>query len=566
MVFQQPWLSWVAMLEVLILGWGLQWFYEVQQLKGPAVHILRGLRFMVSLLPALLLLSSLFAMSYMVLSNTWLVWFDVLLVIVLLLVARFVFGKYDTFGSIVQSIILEETLSIASAVLWLYSISIFTFDWMLVTSVIPFLALLYRGIGKQLLITEVFAWVCLGLLGVAIGRGYIASGSMHFGEQNLVTQVALGTLLFSAWMAQWIYERSRRSGKLLQLSQVTRVLAYLVIPLLFLPTTWRLAPELLPVALWCSVFICAVMHRYLRIVPLLIELRVLFALACVTVVVISLEALTGGSQIPALLAVVVSVGILLLFHFAEKTLDGLSDSYYRHMFWASVHYLAFCWGVVVFAITHMPGIVVLALGIYYAGMVYTNVLRQLTKPSLLASYILACLMFAEGPLMIFFDVWTSEWFGLFSVVGVICLGFMIHTRVDFNRMLRMKLSGEVVQFILFHCVVAICYLGIANALFEDWSVATTIGLLLHAVVVLFMTLNPRYKVLLRVSLVLYAATAIKLLWIDLNDFGTLVRVSALMAIGVILMVAAFYYQKIIARVLAGDMSGIQDGGRPAGSV
>ena len=80
--------------------------------------------------------------------------------------------------------------------------------------------------------------------------------------------------------------------------------------------------------------------------------------------------------------------------------------------------------------------------------------------------------------------------------------------------------------------------------FAPWSVGTSIFMLMHAVAVLFLTLKDKYKGLLRLSVILYGLTAAKVLFHDMNDFGNLHKVIALMCIGSILMAAAFMFQKL----------------------
>jgi len=339
-----------------------------------------------------------------------------------------------------------------------------------------------------------------------------------------------------------------------QLSKITRVISYLVVPLLFLPSVRRLVPELLPVALWASVLISWVLHKVLKIKSLLYELHVLFTIACAAVVLSTLAALSGAASLPALAAVVISSAVVLFMHYAEKSLEGLDESDYRHILWVSVHYLIFCCGSLLYAVTHIQSFVALIIAILYALITYSIALRSVSKPGLLLSYILAFAFFALPPLMTFTKIWSNDWFGLFNVISVVCLGVMVHFHSPFNRLLRIKLAGEAKQFLFFNGVVALSYLGVSNALFVDWSVATTICLLLHAVVILFLTLKPRMQFLLKLSLGLYAITALKLLLFDLNDFGALVRVAALMGIGVILMVAAFYYQKTAEKVRATEVT------------
>ena len=541
----QSWLTWIALIEVVVVCFGLQWYDERTGMTKYRV-VSRGLRHVSTMAPTLLLVSTLIALSMMTLEETWFLWLDLAIAFALVLGARPVFNRLvqkEIDGSEVQLNTLEDSLSIVASVLFLYTISIYNLDWMFVASVLPFLLLLYRGVGKGLTLTETMAWLHLLVLGFGISRGFLAVDSFHFSDQNLVTRCAMVSLLGCAWAAQWIYERTGQEGSMLPYAKITRVTAYLVIPLVFLPSINRNMPEFFPAALWLSLTICWLMHKRLDIMPLLIELRVLFGVAMAAVVISSLSALSGEPNGPALISIGVSVVALLVLHRVEKSLVGADGSPYRHLLWWSVHYFAFCLGALTYAINwHLP-LVLLVTGSYYVTVCYLNVLRPVSRHTLSTSHALAFFLLAIGPIMSILLWSTSPYI---SVLSVVILAFMIHGRYLHNRVLGRRFGGATVQYYLFHTVAAVCYLAVANSFFEMWSVATTILLLLHAVVVLFLTTNPRFKTLLKLSLILYAATAIKLLTHDLNDFSALVRVGALMAIGVILMVAAFYYQKITA--------------------
>jgi hypothetical protein len=553
-------LTLVAVDELFVVGWGIQSYYEWRAASVP--RLARIARTGATLLPLLLLLSAAAMFQSYTLAETWWVWLDVAVVVLTLTGGHLVYLRLvsvhsenaqgepsevlveHSVGGIRQRSIVEETLSLAVAVLFLYTVSIFSVDWMFVASLIPFMALLYRGVHQQLKLTEIIGWLHIGVLLFGIYRGFLQSGSMHFSDQSLVTQCALFTLFVCAWVAPWVYARSTRSGQLQEFAELTRIVAYLAVPLCYLPSVSRHAPELFGVAVWMSFLVSWLMHKRLGIGPLLVELRMLFAAAVLVTVITTLQALEGAASTSALLAIGASIVVLLLIQGWQRVLvdPALKVSDYRHIYWASVHYFGFCIGAVVFALTWNLAVASLSVGVYYALVCLIDVTRPLTRPSLNASHGLAIVCLSLIPVMAVTGVWRPN--GLVTLGAVLVLGALIHLRYVHNRVLINQLGGPAFQYYLFHAMVAAAYLSVSNQWFGQWSVAATIGLLLHAVVVLFMTVIPRFSVLLRLSLLLYAATAIKLLLHDLTDFGALVRFGALMAIGVILMVAAYYYQKV----------------------
>ncbi len=549
----QTWLTWLAIAEIAILGVAIQWYYELRDITAH-VSLARLVRYLSACVPMLLLVSALLTMTMLTLEIRWWVWLDLLIALIVLVGSRLVFQSFlgqRASGSEQQLSIVEETLSVAASVLFLYTVYLYSLEWMFIASALPFMALLYRGVGKQLRVTEAMAWGHLLVLGLGILLGFEAAGSIHLSDQTLVTKCMLAALLACAWGGQWVYQMAGTGGRLLGAARASRVIAYLVIPLIFLPAVNRHLPDYFPMALWASVAVCWLMHKGLGIRQLLIEMWLLFGIAVLSVVVSSLAALDGAPSFPALASITASLVILAVIHWREQALSAsqIIVSDYRHMFWMSIHYVGFCVGAIAYAIAWNMSLAALAVGTFYAFVCYANVLRALSRASLSVSHALAWAFLSLGPVLSFLAIgWTYQ--ALMAVLATVVLGLLVHARFIHNRILRHRLGGPTVQLYLYNVVVAACYLGVANTVFEAWSVVTTIVLLLHAVVVLFLTLDARFTSLLKLSLVLYAITAAKLLLHDLNDFGALVRVAALMAIGVILMVAAYYYQKLVGRQVA----------------
>jgi hypothetical protein len=77
---------------------------------------------------------------------------------------------------------------------------------------------------------------------------------------------------------------------------------------------------------------------------------------------------------------------------------------------------------------------------------------------------------------------------------------------------------------------------------DPFGAAASVLLVLHATTMLFLTLQPRHRRLLWISITLYVLSSVKVLGFDMADFDLVEKVVAFMAIGAVLLVGAYRYQ------------------------
>ncbi len=289
------------------------------------------------------------------------------------------------------------------------------------------------------------------------------------------------------------------------------------------------------------------MYKALKITPLLKELIILFFIAIIASVHISLSALSGTKELPGLIALITGVVIVSLFHIVEKTLSKqlIKDSNYQSLQISSPYYYGFCFAAFSYAMIHQVLISLLITALYFLYLLNSSRLYIVLRESITLCYLLAWAGFISIPVLVFFQgVPSNTNIVLINISALLGLWYLTHQRCAILHLLRNKFAGNTVQYWVFHFVVFLTYIGSLNILFTSWAVATSIFMLIHAVVLLFLTLSVKYKKLMRLSIILYLLTALKVLFHDMNDFGNLHKIIALMGIGSILMVAAFAFQKL----------------------
>ncbi|MFK5951385.1 MAG: DUF2339 domain-containing protein [Methylococcales bacterium] len=554
-ISQQSFITWIALVELLFFSWFLYFYYQRFNIVGKGQSIATRLHQLFFYSPFVLTGVSLFSLyefhyiAHQPLTFSYL-WGDFIVIGCLLFIAFMLVYKTkkpEADESRTQhNYILHETLSFYASTFFLYTVAILFTEWAFNAAILPLLFLLYRGLHNDLVFTEKLAWAHFTLFGIMTLMSYDSIGNLHFSEQTWATRIGWLEVLLSAWAMQSIYERLEDKQAGHKMATYVRVGVYLFLPVMFLPRIMRLYNDYLPVALWGSFTISWLMYKVLKITPLLKELIVLFFIAIIASVHISLNALSGEKELPGLIALITGAVVISLFHVVEKTLSkqSIKDSIYYSLQISSPYYYGFCLAALSYAITHQVLISLLITGLYFLYLLSTPRFYIVLRKSINLSYILAWTGLISIPILVFLQ-WVPANINmvLINITAMVSLWYLTHQRSAIMYLLRKKFAGYTTQYWVFHFVVFLTYIGSLNLLFTSWAVGTSIMMLIHAVILLFLTLSVKYKKLMRLSIILYFLTALKVLFHDMYDFGNLHKIIALMGIGSILMIAAFAFQK-----------------------
>ncbi len=561
-ISQQTVYTWIALLELFGFIWGMRFYYQIFELSGRTRTLAFKLHNVYFYMPLMLVLSALYRVFDENVFGGYplefgYLWFDFILVAGLIASSYLLINKTQKFDESASfahyRYVLNETVSLLASVIFLYTVAILFAEWMYNAAMLPLLYLLHRGLKQKLPLTELFAWLHFVFFAVMTMISYKLVGNLHFSSQPLATMMGWVQMLLSAWALQSVYDHNDCKKRGYQLARYVRIGVYLLIPLLFLPRVLRLYEDYFSVALWGSFTISWLMYRKLQVTALLKQLSVLFIIAIFSTVAMSMSALSGGSELAGLISLCTGVLIASVFHYIEKTLlcENIKKSPYFLLQLISPYFYGFAIAGFSYALLHQIAVVPVIIGLYFVYLLQARRLFNVVRESLHISYVLSWLGLLCVPLLVLYQVFSST--GDMStvmiliaanLVSIVGLWYLTHQRIAVLRLFTGKYTSRNVQYWIFHCLLAAVYTGSLNLIFTDWSVGTSIALLIHAVMVLFLTLSDRYKGLLRLSIALYTITAVKVIFHDMDDFENIHRVIALMCIGSILMAAAYVFQKL----------------------
>jgi hypothetical protein len=137
-------------------------------------------------------------------------------------------------------------------------------------------------------------------------------------------------------------------------------------------------------------------------------------------------------------------------------------------------------------------------------------------------------------------------YGMLNLLGLLCCASLVlRTRAQ-TRAVWKKTGGRIISFWVFHLMVAISVIALFAQVFSQlFGPAVSIGLVIHATILLFQSTKPKLKKLLSISILFYVTAAIKIVFWDMQDFTLVQKIVVLMLVGLSMLAAAFKYQKLL---------------------
>ena len=443
------------------------------------------------------------------------------------------------------------TLAMELQALWFAGLWFTTF-WIVwpqalaVSAIIPMSVLLYRAAQERLLATELLALAHYGALTGEVVFGISLAGSFFFIDQPFVAQIARIEVYLSLWLVARFYRDRFAHGRCYPLAPWLRELFFLLLPVLFLPGMAGYAPEWFPIAMWLSAGIAWLLQRRVELCLIAYEHWLLAAIAGLVSVVTAWQAYHGAESY-GIEALFTGLGYFIAVSSVEGGLvrRDAANLCYQPIFVGAVYYL----GIVIAALGFMASESLL-LGLCLAALYFAAVLcrrpvflplRRRMSGLYRVVHWLTFIVCLWGGGSSFSLLLTPTWALLAA------LGFIQLSRHPHCRLVRLYDSGSA-RHGFFHLDVLLAYLATTAFLLGGMSgAATSVFLVIHATAVLFLTLRPRWRDQLWISLTLYSFAALKVLGYDMAGFSTVEKILAFLVIGVVLVGGAYQYQKLVRR-------------------
>ena len=417
-----------------------------------------------------------------------------------------------------------------------------------VLAIIPMYALLYRAATKQLYVTESVALLHVVFLVWEIVTGASSVGNFRFTDQPLMAQLARLELFTSLWGWHWFYQRFFGYGHFVAIMVWTRELFFLALPLVFLPSMLRRYPAWFPCVTWVSCVLawqlqCRVELRFIRAEHFLL---VVTASGLTLAAVLGVSWGTDVYGVPSLLLGVAYFGWLM---YRERGLRSDFASAYELLFVGAFYYLGACVLALAFNLSANIAFAASLAALFFFGVLRSPLLRPL-RGRLHAAYLPAIVLVALASFTQLFGGIPLLW-GLsapmlsVAAFAVVQLSNHAHARVARSGAVR-----QMCHAVLHLSIVATYVCTAAWLSLDARGAATSVLFVVHATLVLFLTLRRRFMNLLWISISLYAVAAVKVTGYDIADFSLVEKIVVFMLIGSVLLVAAYQYQSLRNRMRA----------------
>jgi len=440
----------------------------------------------------------------------------------------------------------------------------------LILSPLPMFALIYWGSRRTLPFTHLLGYACYALIIIEIGQSMLSSHSGYFSDQTFYGKCAMIEALFILWFLKYFYERWIRAteGSRLETVDTVRELFYLLCPLVLLTPVRRHLPHLFPLALWGSTAICYGMFGLLKRNALRYELHVLIGIAVVWGSVNYLSVPDRGILAPGGLTLLAGVAFLLflLLHKEGYTRGGSHNPQYRHLFRLTYYYSGWCLFLLCNFLLydgHLGGLYALPL----TGLFFMILVSLRSRIYALESDLPFMFRLTQGlTILSLLRISTAQidsvplGTGLPVFILLVAIGTLyyrlIATGDDFHPVPTVSQSGVlqhgtrwVFDIYLLHSIFLATYLASFHYLTGEWlGPMLTVALVFHAIFLLFQSIQPRYQLLNRSSVILFVTAGVKLFVHDLSGFSLIQKILVFIVIGTAMLVSAYYFQRIKIRL------------------
>jgi hypothetical protein len=407
--------------------------------------------------------------------------------------------------------------------------------WAFNLALIPLFGLIYWHKAFKTQYTDRLALLHFILLFASIAYSAIESQSIHFSDQFLYAQISVLELMISFWFLRKYYELlNYQKSTTFRVVYGLRVVFFMLLPLIFLHICRRHAIEYIAPAAWISTLIAYFMEKRLKFKALRIETNFL----TIGAVLISFSTLNDLG----LIAAIVSLTAILFLERAYKE-NELQKSSYNELLVVMPYLVMISISLLHFAlINDNPGESALLFAFLLLTTVYFKEHIAVLNKSHKTATRMASFFNLAGLLFIIFE--ESLLGTILLAASLILMGLLLQNKKGWhnNHLSKTRWTwaviGHQVQILLFYTLLLIL-LDI-----ELDGILATLILVVHAILILFVSLKNQILFLNKISFSLFGLALLKILLNDIRDFNTAEKVIVFIVIGVLLLGASYAYLKL----------------------
>lgn len=476
-----------------------------------------------------------------------------------LLIFKYVRTELSAFDLMIQKLY-REGMSFWIAVVYFITTGFLVPDYFLLLSIIPMFYLLYRGEKLQLRFTKYLGILHYAPILLQIGLAALQVQSFRFILLPLIGKIAVIEAFLLLFALQSFYQYFAPHSNWLPFARKLRIGFYMLLPLVFLRSVMRRFPDFFPMALWASSLISFVVYERVREAILRREFHLIVLVAWLVNLTYAVGFLPRAPWHPSFYSLL--LGLLLSYLLWQReaglTRDGFRRSEYKLLLSAMFIYAVLCLGLILDALFKVDefALIIMGAACFYLALRWPSLppLRNWLRPAYLAASLLISLTTYATAFSII-ESGNPIIYIVQNVIAIALLWYVVNRsgltqQLILGRSPARYESVKNIELYNLHLLIIAAYAHASAVIFDDrFGPAVTVAFVLHATFLLFQSVKKNYRSLLILAGILAAATVAKILLYDLRDFSLIQKILAFMAIGVIMLFAAYRYQKYRAAYL-----------------
>lgn len=452
------------------------------------------------------------------------------------------------------SYVILEGLSFWASAMFLMVGSYFLEEWIIPISAVAMFVFTWWADQQKLRATEWLGILYYGLIIIGLVAEVSAQDGLSVFKHHTYGIILMLESVALLWLMPFFYQKVIKNSPLQGMMTRANTLFWLLIPLVGLPTFVDQFPDSTTLGLWAAALIAFVIHEQLQKLESLKELNVLIIIGTFAMIVelAVIPALVGLALIFGIF--IYKKGFLLSSYLSEDDNPNNQKSPYSFLFTYAIYFLGLIVTLLYADITNEVVGMPLVAAMYLFAVTYFREHIHALRSNYRFAYHLGNAMMLVGVSLLLADAYSFESLHkhtgyLITVIsiGITALavrGILVYREQE-NLALYKQTSNWQISVIVFHLFTIAAYSSFTYMISEDWSrVVLTILLTIHAIILLFNSANPKYKFLLKMSILVFAVTGLKLKFYDMQGTETVKQVVVLMVVGVILLIAANLFAKV----------------------
>jgi uncharacterized membrane protein len=407
-------------------------------------------------------------------------------------------------------------------------------EWIFNLSIMPLFGFIYwkKYFNTQLSDLLGLSHLLLFLAGFVISIQ--TTGSFHISDQRLYAQIAIIEFLATLWALKSFYRMLEiEDGNTFRFTHNLRITFFCLLPLLFINLVRKHAFEFIELGLWIGAIITYFLSKKLKYPALQIELYLLSVIGFFLCYM-------DWDPVGILSGIAFIVSIVM----AEKaiTYETLQKSTYKHYITILPFVFTVFVGSFIFSLNEdfLPLSLSISSFLLLALTYFYDKIGPIKNNFKLAGNIGLVLNLCSILSLVFYESILSM---IFSILNLVIFSLLLHNKKNWFPVLYGQSWNSVLVLHQMECILTygliLTFVGISVT-----GPLASILLAAHAIILLFVAMKNQIKILNKISIVLFAATLLKVVLHDINDFNTTQKVFVFIILGLILLGASYGYVKL----------------------